>query len=122
MAKQGTLFGFSVSSSKREVDEYAVRNKKRKISKNSYEEELREGKFLSEWKKDFPWVVFADDMGHMYCMVSTTVFCLLVFFHLPLITHSKSTGRVRPLLLFIMGFSRAEREKNLIKKKIDGKR
>ena len=48
MAKQGTLFGFSVSSSKREVDEYAVRNKKRKISKNSYEEELREGKFLSE--------------------------------------------------------------------------
>ena len=96
MAKQGTLFGFGVSSSKREVDEDAVRNEKTKISKNSYEAESREGKFPSEWKKDFPWVVFADDMGHMYCVVSTTVFCLFVFFHFPLITHSKSTGRVRP--------------------------
>ena len=39
-------------------------------------------------------------------------FLFICFFHLPLITHSKSTGRVGPLLLFIMGFSRAERGEN----------
>ena len=64
-AKQGTLFDFGMNSSKRAADEDAVRNEKRKISKNSYEAESRERKFLSKWKKDFPWVIFDDDVGHI---------------------------------------------------------